>query len=65
MTAAERAADYQLAGAELDQHLRDCPLCSTGRGCPTGDDAAEAEYRAWRRLDTTRGSTSTRRRWSA
>jgi hypothetical protein len=62
MTAADGAGAYQLAGTNLDRHLAACPLCTTGRACPDGDNAAEAEYRAWRRLDDTR--TTKRRRWS-
>jgi len=42
------AAGYHFAGRRLDEHMRDCPLCATGRACADGDQTAEDEYRAWR-----------------
>ena len=42
------ASDYRAAADQLDQHMACCPSCSTGTACPTGDDTAEAEFRAWR-----------------
>jgi hypothetical protein len=44
----DSASRYQRAGRQLDDHLRDCPLCSTGTACADGDAAADTEYRAWR-----------------
>ena len=35
-------ADY-----ELVEHTATCGACRAGRGCATGDAAAEAEYRAF------------------
>lgn len=43
------AGDYERAGADLDDHLNTCPSCQTGIACADGDQAAEAEFRAWRR----------------
>jgi hypothetical protein len=43
-------SDYARRARDLDDHLRNCPLCSTGGSCADGDDIAEAEYRASRRL---------------
>jgi hypothetical protein len=37
-----QAVDAGLAG-----HTAGCPDCTSGRGCPDGDDAAEAEFRAF------------------
>lgn len=43
-------ADYMDAAVELDTHLNNCVSCAIGRGCPTGDDLAEQEFRADRKL---------------
>ncbi len=44
----DAALDYRDRAARLDTHLRTCASCSAGVACPTGDDTAEAEFRAWR-----------------
>jgi hypothetical protein len=39
---------YETAASDLDDHLGHCRDCrSGGPGCADGDDAAEAEYRAY------------------
>ncbi len=60
----DRADAYRRTAAGLDRHLTDCPLCSIGRPCPTGDDTAEDEYRAfraWEQADPTAARTVQRR----
>ena len=46
----DRYAEYMDAATELDTHLNNCVSCAIGRGCPTGDDIAEREFRADRKL---------------
>ena len=61
-------ADYEIAGAELDAHLRTCPSCSRGTPCADGDAVAEAEFRSWRELERTDPQTAAmhpaRRGWN-
>jgi hypothetical protein len=42
--------EYESAATGLDDHLAHCPQCRAGYGCADGDDAAEAEYRAYMTL---------------
>jgi hypothetical protein len=40
-------AGLQDAAAGADEHLATCPSCSVGVACGVGDDAFEAEARAY------------------
>ena len=45
------ADGYTAAGEAMDEHLRTCRVCAAGGACGDGDDAAENEFRAWRRWE--------------
>jgi hypothetical protein len=43
--------EYAAAATGLDDHLAHCTQCGPGGyGCADGDDAAEAEFRAYMQL---------------